>query len=171
MSESVPTMADKTDLVRHVLDAWNEFRAFTDALPDVEWTTNTDPAGWTVKDHVVHVTAWDEADIAVTFQGVTKQQALSLSDDAWMSLDWDMMNAEIRDHHLGDSVAQVRANQQPVFEQILSIIEGFSDQELASFMEVPGLSRGEHPLRDDLYHNFPYHYREHLGYIQQIVVD
>jgi len=74
------TTAD--DFRRWTTERWQSFVDAADALSDEQWTGPTDTSGWTVKDHVAHVTRWDESLIALVRDGIPRQTTLRVPDQA-----------------------------------------------------------------------------------------
>ena len=171
MTEIMPDIADKDALLAHTREAWTEFLIGTNGLTPVQWTANTDPAGWTVKDHVAHVTAWDLAVIDLLDGGAPIQSSLGVSDAAWTSGSFDPINEEIRQRHIDQSVDAVKAQRDTVHARLVTLLEGYKDKDLDAPKVIAGLSNGEKPLKFEFYEYFPKHYREHLGYITAILDD
>jgi hypothetical protein len=169
MTDTVPEIADKAELQRLTQDAWLAFITFTDHLSLEQWTTPTDAAGWTVKDHVAHVTAWDRAVADLLEHKKPIQRTLGVSDAAWTSGSFDPINAEVREHHVKKTVDTVKTERDAIYRRIWAIIDGYSDDDLNEGHDIPGLSKGEQPLKIEFYEYFPRHYRQHLSYIQAIV--
>jgi hypothetical protein len=169
MSDTTVIVAGKDELLRLTNDAWSSLVAATELLTQEQWTGPTDAAGWTVKDHVAHVTAWDVAAIALLERHVPMQTTTRVSDAAWASGSFDIINEEIRQQHLNVSVEAIKAQRTTVFNQLVKILEGYSEDELAAPKVIAGMSRGEQPLKDEFYAYFAKHYEEHLGYIQGIL--
>jgi hypothetical protein len=169
MTDATLIVADKDQLLRLTNDAWSSLIAATELLTQEQWTGPTDAAGWTIKDHVAHVTAWDVAAIALLERQVPMQTTAKVSDAAWASGNFDIINEEIRQQYLKVSVESIKAQRTTVFNQLVRILEGYSEKELAAPKVIAGMSRGEQPLKDEFYAYFPHHYLEHLGYIQGIL--
>jgi len=51
-----PASDSKQTLIDSTTTAWTTFVTYVDALTDEQWTEPRDAAGWSVKDHVSHVT-------------------------------------------------------------------------------------------------------------------
>ncbi len=82
MSEKVSALTTKPDLIAQTTSAWNTFVTYVDGLTAEQWTEPRDAAGWSVKDHVSHVTHWDRAVIAALRNQVPMRETLGISETA-----------------------------------------------------------------------------------------
>lgn len=173
MSDSGRTITTRQELIDDSIAGWNEFTSFVDGLDDDQWLAPVDPAGWSVKDHVAHITGWDRAEREVLLHGGSLQHVLGISDEAWKSEDFDRINEEIRQPTMADSPAAVRATRDAVWNDVLLAMHGLDDEQLAASTAGTGLEIGaeppERPLVALLVEHWGEHYREHLGYIKLLV--
>ena len=63
-------------------------------LSEHDLTENRDPAGWSAKDHLMHVAIWERALLA-KLDGRARHQALGLDASTDSSEDWGGLNAQI----------------------------------------------------------------------------
>ena len=129
MSEKVSALITKQDLIAHTT-AWNALVAYVDGLTAEQWTGPRDAAGWSVKDHVSHVTLWDRAIIAALRHQVPMQEILGISESAWSAGSFDPMNEEIRHLAVGESVAQVRADRDATWTDLVALTGELSEEQL-----------------------------------------
>jgi hypothetical protein len=142
---------------------------FTDALPDAIWTGPTDSAGWTIKDHVVHLVTWDRAEIALLLHGTSLQQSTAMPDEIWSSGDFDAMNEWNRQSAANETPAAVRAERNRVFAKLFEIVGGFSEADLARPVRDFGLEDSDRTLLAVCADFYGDHFDEHRRYIEQIV--
>ena len=163
--ESIP------ELVIAIERAWRPYEEDIRALMPEQLEGPTDDAGWTVKDHITHVAAW-EGGIRSLLQGEPRHGGMGISEDD-LALDEDQINERIRQAHADMSAEDV------VEESVLRH-EGF-------IMELEALpDEGVYRKRSDYTHqedpdgvffgewawdNSGAHYREHLRYIRRILED
>ena len=74
--------------------AWATLDKTVQGLSERELTEIRDPAGWSAKDHLMHVATWEQALLA-KLDGRARHQALGLDASTDGSEDWDGLNAEI----------------------------------------------------------------------------
>ena len=74
--------------------AWSRLDAAVKSLSPRELSDVRDPAGWAVKDHLIHVALWERALLAAV-DGRPRHEALGIDAATDTSEDWDGINAQI----------------------------------------------------------------------------
>jgi hypothetical protein len=133
-------------------------RAFADleqtvtAVTPRELTEIRDPAGWSAKDHLIHVALWEQALLA-SVDGRPRYQALGIPAATDGSEDWDGLNAMIfantRDLSLDDVLKALRTTHADTRRRLKAAVDG--DKLLA---DVPG---------------YIDHYDQHRGWILDLI--
>ena len=95
MSEATPKTT--AELLARLDQAWESLESTRGRLTQAQLTDTRDPAGWAVKDHVMHVAAWEDALVA-RLAGRPTHEALGL-DEATLAKDEDTQNAAIFARH------------------------------------------------------------------------
>ena len=173
MSEKVSALTTKQELIAHTTAAWNTLVAYVDSLTADQWTEPRDAAGWSVKDHVSHVTHWDRAVIEALRNQVPMRETLGISETAWSAGSFDPMNEEIR--HLADTegVDRVKADRDATWTDLVALMGELSEELLGQPGAEAGLAVGTGPLVEPvlqvLADYWGAHYAEHLQDIQAIV--
>ena len=175
MGEARSPSSTKQELIDATTTAWDAFVASVDGVPEERWTGPTDAAGWSVKDHVSHVTQWDRAVIERLRNHGRLQETLGVSDTAWTADSFDPMNEELRRRTANDAVPLVKADRDATWRELVSLLGALSEEQLAqSGTEVGlGIGDGERPLSApvvqvlDAY--WGAHYDEHRQCITAIV--
>lgn len=168
MTEAQSIPANKMELLDDLNTRWNAFVVYVDSLPHEQWAGPTDAAGWTVSDHVAHVTAWDQAIVELFRDRTPEQRTLRVTDAAWASGP-DAINEEIRQRTMGRSTGTVKAERDTVFADMLEAVSGFSDEDLERPGGEFGLDEGGKSLREVLVGYLGGHYDEHRQYIATLV--
>ncbi len=139
-------------------NAWADLDRTIKSLSERELTVIRDPAGWAVKDHLVHLAAWDRALLA-GLDGRPRHEALGLDASTDGSEDWDAMNAAIfaatRDRSLAEVLDAVRATQAATRQHLTALAGGGAATGAEGFLnDAPGYAD---------------HYDQHHGWIRQLV--
>lgn len=165
---SLPT--DAQSLREYTRARWDAFVAYTDSLPDEGWEGPADAAGWAVKDHVAHVTSWDEALVGFLRDGTPQQQTLRVSDSAWTAGGYDRVNEEIRSHTADDPVATVKVRRDAGWKAMEAMVASYDDATLLRPGSEFGFTHGEpETLLERLVDDLGVHYDQHHAYIRIIV--
>ena len=130
----------------HTTAAWKTLVTYVDGLTADQWTEPRDAAGWSVKDHVSHVTQWDRAVIAALRNQVPMRETLGISETAWSAGSFDPMNEEIR--HLADTegVDRVKADRDATWTDLVALMGELSEEQLSQSGAEAGLAVGTGPL-------------------------
>ncbi|MDQ3657748.1 MAG: ClbS/DfsB family four-helix bundle protein, partial [Chloroflexota bacterium] len=163
MTEAQSIPANKAELLDDLNTRWNAFVVYVDSLPHEQWTGPTDPAGWTVSDHVAHVTAWDRAVVELFRDRTPEQRTLGVTDAAWAT-GTEAINEEIRQRTVGRSIGTVKTGRDEVFAGMLEAVSGFSDEDLERPGGEFGLDEDGKCLREVLVSYLGGHYDEHRQY-------
>lgn len=169
MAETKVVPTNKAELLAYTDERWTRFVGFIDALSDEQWEGPTDAAGWNVKDHVAHVALWDRAEVVMLRHGTPMREALGLSDLAWSDKSFFLTNEEIREQTVGDPPKAVRQERDRVYGELIAVISGFSEADLARPATEFGFEDAGQPLLQLLTEYHGDHFEEHRGYIEIIV--
>jgi uncharacterized protein (TIGR03083 family) len=166
MNDNEPV--NKDNLFRRIKAGWDEFHAYLDTLTEEQMTVPTDAAGWTVKDHIIHLAKW-EAGIAAVLEGKSRAEAMGIDDSMW-GQGYDPINAVIQRKYRDIPLETVLETFQQTHDRLLRDIEALSDEDLMLPYNhfVPESDR-EHPLVASIVGNSFEHYKEHTPWIAAIV--
>lgn len=168
MTDAQPKLANKSELLDDIKKRWNGFVVYVDSLPPEQWTGPADPTGWTVSDHVAHVTAWDQAVAELFCNRTPEQRTLQVSDAAWAS-GMEAINEEIRQRTMGRPIGTVKSERDATFAALLEQVSGFSDEDLERPGSEFGLDEVEKSLLEILVGYLGGHYDDHRRYIATII--
>src|SRR5512147_2370500 len=88
------TVSPKSQFITEIDEAWEAFNSYLVTLNGNQMTTLHDERGWTVKDHLTHIIAWEQS-ILFYFQGKPRFEALGIDE----KMDFDDQNEIIRQQH------------------------------------------------------------------------
>ena len=162
----------KQGLLTDIERSWMALHAGLGRLSEAQLTTIEDSQGWSVKDHVAHLAAWERS-AAFFLQGKARHDGLGVEEGVYLSGKDDDINAVIHEQTKGLSPAEALAQFHDVHRQLLHALEPLNDDELRKpyrhyLPDEPG--EGDGPLAISIvYGNSAEHYAEHLGWIQRLV--
>lgn len=161
----------KADLVREIEGAWTKLNAALDGLTPEQMTQIQDEEGWAVKDHLVHMAAWERS-VALFLQGKPRHEGLGIDEQLYLTGD-DRINAAIQEKQKDISLSEAMSEFQEVHAQLLGLIEPMSDDDLykanSDYQPAGSGERDERPIIGMIYSNTAEHFRDHQGWIESLV--
>lgn len=162
----------KAELLADIERDWNALHRALDQLNETQMTTIHDAHGWTGKDHLIHLTAWERS-VVFFLQGKPRHLGIGVDESVYQRGDDDEINAVVhrqtKNLPLRDALAQLR----DVHQQLLKLLEPLTDADLQKpyrhyLPDEPG--EGDGPLAlNFIYGDSANHYREHLEWIEALV--
>ncbi len=120
---------NKTDLRRQIDEGWQALQALIGRLSVEQLTVPTDAAGWTAKDHLIHLSAWEKGlDAQLNRQPTIS--AMGVNVKSWSDAPIDAINADILRRHRDRSLDDVLSTLEQTHEQVLRSLDGISEAEL-----------------------------------------
>ena len=148
---------------------WSELNALVESLgPDGLARTGAD--SWAVKDHLVHIAAWERSLIAL-LQGTDRRQAMGVGSEAD---DTDAINAAVWSLHREETPKQALAYFRETHAVLMKVLRTMSDADLQlSYNHYqpnePRDPGDDRPVVEWVAGNTYEHYAEHLGWINQLM--
>lgn len=160
----------KADLLAHIEEQWNALHGLFNILTDHELTEIKNPDGWSIKDHVAHMTAWENFVIA-TLTGHPRHEGLGIPKAVYDTDDIDTINKAIFELHKDEPTHVVFPAFHHTHQKLLALIEQLSDEDLNKAYShfLPTDSGGHLPVINVIYGNTAHHFKEHLGWIQAML--
>ena len=168
MSESpVPS---KHELLQQISDSRAALQHALDRLSEQQLTAVRDAQGWTVKDHLLHLAAWERS-VTALLRDEPRCDGLGVEPAVYAAGDFDAINAAIYRHSADRSAREALAVFRADHEQLLQAMEGLSDSDLGiPVREFPaGDAEDGRPLYRTILDNTAGHYAEHLPWIEALV--
>ncbi len=129
MSTSPNQSRDKADLLSRLDAAWADLRTALAAIPAGDLETVRDASGWSVADHLAHVTAWERWKVAL-LRGESRAVSLGVSEDLYGSDDTDAINQAIRAASVGQTAEAALAAAERTHSDLTALVTTLSDEDL-----------------------------------------
>ena len=167
-----PYATDKASIVPRAERAWTALFEVLDTLSD-EQMGRLGGDGWTVKDHLAHLAAWDLS-LAALLESRDRQSALGI--EGFSTTDWDGQNGVMHERHRVLVADEVRALLLGSRLMVLRALDGLGEDDLTRpYREyqpqderTPPLDSGQ-PVARWVIGSVVDHVAEHLGYIQRLL--
>ncbi len=160
---------NKAELLTRIEAGWNELNARIQALTEAQLTGPTDAAGWTGKDHLMHLAVW-EGGIVALLNGQSRREAMGVDEAAWESKEYDRINAIIQQRHKDLPLAEVLKTFRQVHQRMIDTLENLTEEDLQRpYSSFQPIFNGDGPIINRIIGNTFHHYAEHLPYIDAIV--
>ncbi len=152
------------------LDAgWAELQAFIASLSPQQLTVPADAVGWTVKDHLMHIVAWQDG-INALLEGEDRRERMGVDEATWQRRDFDAINAVIQKQHrhrTADDVLQMLRRTHAAFRaHVAAMIDADLQRPYSDFAPTSDNTR---PIVGWLEGDGFGHYAEHLPWMRAIV--
>lgn len=161
-------MTERNSVIAPVEAEWRALNETVDSLgPGGLTISGAD--GWAVKDHLIHIAAWEISLIAL-LEGEDRAAAMGVPG----LMETDAINAAIWSAHKDDTPEEVRAYSHKTHARLLSVLGKLSDADLQLSYnhyqpnDAKELPAGERPVVDWVAGNTYDHYAEHIGWINQL---
>jgi uncharacterized protein (TIGR03083 family) len=158
------------EALREIRERRADLDALLERLTPRQMVTAGDD-GWTVKDHLTHLAAWEQSLVAL-LSGTSRHEALGVSEETYSS-GFDAINEKVRESRahlsLDDALAFYRTSHEEVLAAIARLSDGDLNRTYSSFQpSEPGKDSGA-PIIGWIMGNTGEHYEEHIPWIRQIV--
>ena len=168
MTKSIPTLAE---LMEKIHRNWEALNTALEGMSEWQLISPRDTQGWSVKDHLTHLTAWERS--AIFFlQGKPRYEALGISLGKYLSGSEDEQNAAIQEAYKDLPLSEVLEQLHSTHQQLVQILGTMNDQDLSKSYRhylpdepIEGPGRSAYQVVDG---NSANHYAEHLPWIKAI---
>jgi hypothetical protein len=165
-------ITSKQELLAAIDRNWAQLTAALDRLAPADFTAHQDGHGWTVKDHIVHLAAWERSAIYL-LRGQPRHTGLGVAEAIYLSRDEDVINAAVAEANKHISAEAALAELRAVHTELLSVLAPLDDADLRRryrdyLPDEPGEGDSP-PVLNVVYGNSAHHYAEHLPWIEALL--
>jgi hypothetical protein len=158
----------RTSLMSAIETSWNNLQDFIQTLTNDELTQAKDATGWTVKDHLIHVAIWENANRAM-LEGESKREVLEISPEVWEQDD-DPINAVLQERYQNMSLNDVLQTLQENHDAMLKKLNTMTEEDFKlPYSHYQPQSTQERAIIDYVAWDTVYHYNDHREWIAAIV--
>ena len=163
----------KAELMSEIESSWAKLNTALDRLREAQLTEPKDAEGWAVKDHLTHMAAWERS-VVFALQGKLRHEGLGVDEAVYLNGNDDEINAAIYVRTKETPPAEALAELRDVHSQMMSLLEGLSDEDLQKpYSQYLPNEPGEpdnNPILFKIYGNTAGHFNDHLGWIQSLIM-
>ena len=164
-------MTAPNSVVEPIEKSWSELNALVDSLGP-HGLTVTGADGWAVKDHLIHIAAWEHSLLAL-LEGADRRTAMGI---AGGPEDTDSINAAVWSLHRSKTPEQALAYFRDTHALLMKRLGTMTDADLQlSYNHYqpndPRDANDDRPVLDWVGGNTYEHYAEHTTWINQMIKD
>ena len=145
-----------------------ELEDLVGGISDKDLTAPGPDGGWAIKDHLVHIGAWEHWLLAL-FERRDKLEAMGA---AGAAKDIDSVNAAVWEKHRRDSVAEARHYFDDAHRRLMAVLDRQSTEDFErpykAFFEPAEGEAATQPVLVAVAANTYEHYEEHIGWIKRM---
>ena len=163
------THMSKAELLARIERGWAKLQAFIAKLNEAQATGPTDAAGWTVKDHLMHLAVWEDSMNALLLRQ-SRPAHMGVPQEIWAGRDFDRINGVIQESHRDRTLADVLQHLETVHTALLEKLHALPEAELRSpHSAYQAGSDNAAPIIRWLTGDTYAHYAEHIRWMDAIV--
>lgn len=158
----------KPELLRRIEAGWNTLQNYLNSLTPDQLSQRTDAAGWTVKDHAIHLARWENGVVPLLQRG-DRLGEMGVDRETW-ARGHDATNALMQGRDRDLTIEQVRAELAAAHARLLIQIDSMDEAELTRpHRDYVIGSTEDDPIWGWIVGNTFAHYEEHTPWMQAIV--
>ena len=147
---------------------------FVDRSDEQSLTSSTDAAGWTVKDHIVHLAYWQRS-ISFLLRKRPRYEGLGIRKELWDDEDLEAINAELYQRSSSMEWNDARALYDTVHRELVDILRSMTMTDLmqpySSYLPDESGDDVDNPVAFWVAGNTFGHAEMHLGWIDALLGD
>ena len=157
---------DKAEFMQRIHDEWAALERVIGPLND-EQMSAPDTGGWSIKDNLAHLAAWEQFMRLHYLRGLPAHEVLSIDEATFSRGDEDELNEILFQRNRNRSVSDILAEFRRSHEQVLADLEqsSFEDLMKQQYADDPEAR----PLMCWIIYNTYEHYQEHRMTIEKAI--
>lgn len=165
--DNITTKGELLDVIDR---EWLALQSVLARLDAAQMTDVHDAEGWNVKDHLVHLAAWERS-VVNLLQGEPRYAALGVEQSVYARHDFEEINAAIQARTAAITPQEAQAELEAVHGQLLALLEPLGDEDLNQpyYHYLPEEADDDRRTMDVIYGNSAHHFHEHLGWMAALV--
>ncbi len=162
------TPQNKAELMARIRQGRAALQELIGNLSDARMTAPGKDGGWSVKDHLAHLTAWERLGIA-RLQGHPEREPeiVGMDEASYEAADLDGVNAAIYQRHKDEPLEGVRTAFDEATDEVLAIVDGMTWEDLLRPTSPNDPDSGL--LLENVAGNTYEHVAEHTPWIQALI--
>jgi|SRR5690606_18664071 len=159
----------RAELLRNMEQGWEKLDAYIKTLSSAQLTGPTDAAGWTAKDHLMHLAVWANG-VAHLLDGGVRREKMGVDAETWASRDFDRINAVIQQAYKDKPLSEVLGALREAHNTLYAKAQALSDEDLRRpYNYFDPTSPQDRPIIGWIINDSYGHYEEHMPWIDAIV--
>lgn len=127
--EQPSTRPSKAELVRRIELSRATLEARIRSVPTAELTEPVGEGGWSVKDHLAHVAAWERS-LVELLEGRPRHAAVDATPEEFANGDHDQLNDKVCEARRRWTLAAVLTDFESVHDELMEVLDHLSDEDL-----------------------------------------
>ncbi|HLF24735.1 MAG TPA: DinB family protein [Anaerolineae bacterium] len=169
-TEPEATPRSRAELLERIRQSHAAFEQMIRALSEAQLTTPGADDGWSVKDHLAHLAAWQRG-ITALLRRQPRYAAMGLERPG-PDASFDDLNAVLYQHSKDRPLSEVLADFRAAHQEMLSVLGSLSDADLLkpySHYQPGEREDNRDPIVNWIEGDSYGHYEEHLPWIQALI--
>lgn len=156
------------NLEARIAAGWQELQTFLGGLSHAQLTGPTDAAGWTIKDHTIHLALWENSLLAL-LKAESRAASFELDEAVWQQ-GYEEVNRILQQRYHDLPLDEVFATLETNHQTLLAHISQLNNSDLMRpHREFQAGSTNNDPIIGWIVGNTFEHYAEHLPWMQAIL--
>ena len=159
------------EVISRIDEGWSRLGEFVHSLSEEQLTGPRDGAGWSAKDHLLHIAAWERW-LLPFFRREPLHVAMGVDEATYQDPVEDRLNGILQQREKDLPLSEARKVLQATHGEVVALLQSLSDEDLQRpYAEYqPGSAGGEgQPAVRSVVGNTYEHYDDHLRWMRELV--